>query len=484
MAKLVVLGAFGVAFVLGSIACGGSNGADGATGPAGPQGAPGPTGPTGPSSSGGGSPSVSAITPAAGFLARTMNLEVAGYATMWSATTTVDFGMGIKVNKVTPASATGLLVNVTIDPAAALGPRDVTVTDGTSKETYAGAFQIVSPAELTLAGTQAQGSILMGHIKNRDFANPFDTTSQSTGLFGPTIYTNIAWKLPMGVNPNQSSQNVTPYSADELFLVDVMATTGMGDATLTSGPPMDPTDVAFPMPAAMNLTARTATALVDGTPAMGNTAKAFDTALYSFTPGASLSILDFAASSAVMGANPQFAMLPKSGAFADLIAFGPGLTLLTQATDPYYLVVWDNTGSTGAFTLSGASTAPAATLAETEPNDAKNLAQAITATPFALTGGQLSMNDNQDWFRVTVAQADVGKGLHVQFVPGDPQTDATVTIYLADGVSVFDQPQIDQSLLDFQSMNFANPGTYYVVVSTGQSFVDMHGAYQMVVRLK
>jgi hypothetical protein len=392
--------------------------------------------------------------------------------------------MGIKVNKITPASATGLLVNVTIDPAAALGPRDVTVTDGSKMETYAGAFQIVSPAELTLAGTQAQGSIIMGHVKNRDFQNPFDTTSQSTGLFGPTIYTNIALKLPMGVNPNQNSQNVTPYSADELFLADVMATAGMGDVTLTSGPPMDPSDVAFPMPAAMNLTARMAAMLVDGTPAMGNTAKAFDSALYLFTPGASLSILDFAAASSDMNASPAFAMLPKSGAFADLIAFGSGMTLLTQATDPYYLVYWDNTGSTGAWTLSGASTAPAATLAETEPNDAKNLAQVITATPFALTGGQLSMNDSADWFKVTVAQADVGKGLHVQIVPGDAQTDAMITVYMADGVTVFDQPQSDGSLLDFQSINIGTAGTYYVVVSTGQSFSDMHGAYQMVVRLK
>jgi hypothetical protein len=113
----------GWAVWLGSVALG----CTGAQGPAGPPGT--------------GSPSVSAVTPPSAFLARTVDLTIAGSGTSWSGTTTVSFANpGVKVNKVTAASASGLLVNVTVAADAAVGATDVTVSDGKTTETYKGAF--------------------------------------------------------------------------------------------------------------------------------------------------------------------------------------------------------------------------------------------------------------------------------------------------------------------------------------------------------
>jgi hypothetical protein len=476
--KRIGLGALSTAFLVGSIACGGSSGPQGPNGQDGQQGATGPMG--APGGGGNGSPSVSAVSPDHGFLARTTDLDLSGYGTAWSASTTVDFGAGIKVNKVTAASTTGLQVNVTIDPTAAVGARDVTVTDGSNKETYKGAFSVISPAELTAAGTVAQGSLVLAHLKDRDFGNPFDTTGQQQ-LLGPTTYTNIAFTMPAGLGANL--QNVTNFSADALFFVDVNAAAGATDLTVLSGPPKDPTDVPFPIPAALTVAARTATPLGDGTPVAGNTAKAYDSALYQFTPGASLSIVDLVATSSDMNVAPSFALLPKSGKFADLITYYGTQSLLTASADPYYLVYWDNTGATGAYSMSGTSVAPAANAAETEPNDDHTQAQNIGAVPYALTGGSLSVADSSDWFKITVTQADAGKSLRVQVVPGDPQTDVVITVWQSDAATQVDQPY-DGTLADYTTPPLATAGVYYVSIGTGQNFDPAHGAYQMVARLK
>ena len=118
----------------------------GSAGPAGPKGDPGAKGDPGT-----GTPSVSAVTPTSAFLGRTLDLTVSGSGTAWSDATTVQFSEPkIKVNKVTAASASGLVVNVTIAPDAAPGATDVTVSDGSNSEAYKGAFQIKAPLEVTV----------------------------------------------------------------------------------------------------------------------------------------------------------------------------------------------------------------------------------------------------------------------------------------------------------------------------------------------
>src|SRR6185369_7367228 len=95
----------------------------GCTGDAGPEGPMGPQGPNGT-----GTPSVSAITPNHAFPARSVDVVISGDDTAFDASTTVDFGAGITVDKLTVVSVTQLAAHITIDETAALGTRDVTVT--------------------------------------------------------------------------------------------------------------------------------------------------------------------------------------------------------------------------------------------------------------------------------------------------------------------------------------------------------------------
>lgn len=129
-------------------------------------------------------PSVSIAEPAVAFLGRTLDVHLAGFGTMWTDATTVDFGIGVKVNKVTAASDTGLTANITVADTAAEGARDITVTDGATVETYKASFTVRSPLTLgTPLGTVAQGSIFFLHVDDADHDNPFDSTAMSS-LFG------------------------------------------------------------------------------------------------------------------------------------------------------------------------------------------------------------------------------------------------------------------------------------------------------------
>jgi hypothetical protein len=132
----------------------GSQGPPGEQGPSGEQGPPG----QGVDGGTGVAPSVSGITPANAFLARSGEVTISGYGTKWTSATTVDFGADITVDKITVASPTALVVNFTVDSTAALGPRDVKVKDGANTESYKGAFSLLSPIALTFRGTSRRAA--------------------------------------------------------------------------------------------------------------------------------------------------------------------------------------------------------------------------------------------------------------------------------------------------------------------------------------
>lgn len=465
----------GAVALLTLAACGGS------TGPAGPQGAQGDPGPAGPAGSNGTTTaSVSGVTPDHVFLARNAEVTISGFGTNWSAASTVDFGAGITVKKLTVASPTALVADITIDKAAAMGPRDVTVNDAGGKTTYTNGFKVISPISLTFQGTLAQGSILLAHVKDLDVDNPFDTTSTVDPNTLQTVFTNLALTLPKGVTGFVT--NATDFGVDLQLETDVSAM-GKQDFDLVSGPANDPTDLEFPLPQGLDVAARMPTALMNGTPATGSTATPFASQLFSYTPAsASLSIVDFSANSATSGANPLISLLPKSGAWADWLNVGwPTSTWLTSSTDVMYAVYIDGSGGTGTYSVGVTATAPAGTAAASANDGSKTGAAAATALPFVLTGGNLA--NNSDWVQVTVAQADTGKSLWVQTI-GDYLTDAAVTVYQADGATMVGQPAETGTLVDSTFGPLSTAGNYYVVFAPGQSPDPMHGTYQGVIRLK
>jgi hypothetical protein len=486
MNRCIALGVVGCLGAL-AMACG-----SGSAGPAGPAGAPGPAGSAGPAGTGGaGTASISGIEPSTVFLARQSHVTISGYATSWTDKTTIDFGTGITVSNIHAASPTALVADLTIDKAATVGARDVVIND-TTKETYSKGVTVSPPATLSLQGTLAQGSILFANLTLQDQSTPFDTTSTQDPLSGALTYTNLAFTAPAGVT---ASVNTATSTSVQLFLtVDVDAATAAADLDLLSGPAGDPTDSEFPVPGGFTVAAQTAAAL-GATAASGNVKAAYDSALYSYTPGASLSIVDITASSSVTNANAGFALLPKSGHFADLIGFYQAAalggtsatsTLLPSSTDIYYAVYWDNSGTTGAYTLGATTTAPGSTKAATAGDATQQGALVATTLPFVLTGGNFTTATSADWVEVKTGAGDDGKVIHVQTF-GDPLTDLAINIVQSDGVTSIggDVGLEPGGPDDVTSTAVTASTTYYVIFEAGTfAFDPADGTYEGLIRVQ
>lgn len=484
--------ALGFVGCLGAVAMACGSGSAGPAGPPGQTGAPGPAGSAGPAGTGGaGTASISGIEPSTVFLARQSHVTISGYATSWTDKTTIDFGTGITVSNVHAASPTALVADLVIDKAATVGARDVVIND-TTKETYSKGVTVSPPATLSLQGTLAQGSILFANLALQDQSTPFDTTSTQDPLTGAITYTNLAFTAPAGVT---ASVNTATSTSVQLFLtVDVDAATAAADLDVLSGPAGDPTDAEFPVPGGFTVTAQTATAL-GAAPVSGSVKAPYDSAFYSYTPGASLSIVDITASSSVTNANAGFALLPKSGHFADYLGFyqaaaGGGTsvttTLLPSTTDIYYAVYWDNSGTTGAYTLGAAATAPGATSAATAGDATQQGALVATALPFVLTGGNFTTATSADWVKVKTGAGDAGKVIHVQTF-GDPLTDLAINIVQADGVTSIggDVGAEPGGPDDVTSSAVTASTTYYVIFEAGTfAFDPADGTYEGLIRVQ
>jgi hypothetical protein len=462
-----------------AVGCGGT----GPAGPAGTKGEPGAKGDQGDE----GPASVSAVTPTAAFLARTLDVTISGNGTTWSDKTKVDFGAKITVNKTTAASATALVANITVGPDAATGPRDVTVTDDAGKmEVFKGAFELSSPLKVTTGGTLAQGSLIAVHARGLDFETPFDTTSTGDGFFSPLVFTNVDIPATAGIN-NQVG-NVSDYAVDYTMIVDVMTAAGPQDVDIKSGPPGDV--VEFPMTAAVTIAARTPTPLSTTTAANAMITNPGDSALFTYTPSAAtLRIIDFTAAATDMNATPTVYFLPKTGKFSDLLGAGAGLTIAPGTTDPFYAIFTDGGGYSGYTGTLAVKETPATGGAEKEPNNTQ--ANATTngplALPFVVQGATLSSDTDEDWFAVTVTAADVaaGKVIHVQTIAGDPLTDTVVDILDSMGNSSLGGPSDDQVYLDeFTSDPVTKAGTYFVQITASSVFDPTHNKYDVVIRLE
>jgi hypothetical protein len=481
MKRVMVLGVLGLVGVLGACGSGsagpaGENGEAGAPGASGAPGAPGEAGP--PGSSATANPSLNGITPDHAFLARTQDVTISGFGTNWSATTTVDFGMGITVNKITVASPTALEVNVTTDKAAAMGPRDVNVKDGTNTETYKGAFNVLSPIKLGIQGNLAQGGNVIVGLQTLDPTTPFDSTTGTNPNTGATTYPNMALTVPAGVTANMIS--VTDLTAQVELQIDVPAAAGMFDFDLVVGPAATAAlDVDFPSPKALNIMAVTPTALTAGTAVTGMTAAAYDTNVYSFTPSsAAQTILDFGISTTSTTATPALLLMGSDGKWSDIVASAQASTTTTPGafsyistqTTPLYAVIWDNSGGTGPYTVAGVvSTAVGGTAAATANDATAATAIAGSPLPFYLTGGDVSHSGGAgDWVKVTMPTGTTS--LRIQTM-GDANTDVAVAV-TTDGSTAAGTTTGNSDTGSFVDVTFTGltaGAAYYVTFTPGSA---------------
>ncbi len=360
-------------------------------------------------------PSASGVFPTAGFLGRSVRVEISGDATEWGASSKVSFGEGITVDSVTVASPTALFADITIADNAPIGLRDVVVTGG-DNVTLKQAFEIESPITITLRGSLAQGSIATVDVVNHDFDTPFDTTSTSAGLFSPPVFTNISATAGNGVRVQVD--DVTPYGISATMLIDIDGQTG--PLAFTSGPTGK-----FPLGADVAIAARTAMPLTAGMTATATSTKPVESFLYEFTPAAFPALARFQVATSGMG-SPGVAVLPASGHFADLLGAAADQRQVAKA-GKFYAVLYDLSGETGAYTIRAGS-ALLSIAADTEPTNNTQGGATACALPCLVENATVASITDQDWFVFTAVANDVGKKVRVRTKPGDDLTDTRVEV--------------------------------------------------------
>ena len=177
--------------------------------------------------SAGTAPNVISVTPNVGAQGQT-NLSVTIAGTNFMVGATCDFGAGVEVNSCTFDSATQLTANLDILAAAALGPRDVIVTNTDNhNSTLAAGFSVA-------AGVALPPPVLTGVSPNSEFQGAANVTVILTGTdfqpspictfdtdFGGTINTctwnsatQITVNLTIAPNAVLGGHNVTVTNAD------------------------------------------------------------------------------------------------------------------------------------------------------------------------------------------------------------------------------------------------------------------------------
>lgn len=293
-----------------SAACGGSDGAAGATGPSGTDG-PG---------AGEVPASIALVEPRVGLSDRTVDVGIALQGvTLVDGAVTVELGEGITAGPVRVVGSSSLRVELTIDGAAALGPRDVVVrADGASLTAKAG-FVVASPLDVRVTGGKAeQGGLVRVDVGNRD-----------RRLFNPETFSLGAASAPQAT-PVVSVGALALTATDGTFVLlgEPLARPGAVALLGTNDPtnPEAPTFLSAPDALALAARAPEALALGDGATDRGldKTLRALETGFFSIdlpAPAAGEGwLVDVDVTRRNGGdASPLVAVFGDKGTFADLV---------------------------------------------------------------------------------------------------------------------------------------------------------------------
>lgn len=419
--------------------------------------------------------SASGVFPSSGFLGREVRVEVNGDNTSFGAGTTVSFGAGVTVDAVEVSSPTVLFATLTIDPTAAAGFNDVTVTDGGSTLTMTGAFELRNPVEVNLLDPVPQGGFGTVLIENKDLENLFDTR---TDQFGDFLATATA-----GAGVTVSVVDVTEFSMTLSVVTDVDAASG----------PLTIVSDGLTSPAGdLEITPRTAQPLTAGTPATLTTDPAGN--LFEVT-AATADLLHLEIGTNDPNGNPGFVVLPASGKFADALGGHAVDNRLPAAGDKYYLIVTDFGGffspptfgyqaSLLASTVSLTGVTPVADIAN---NNTSAVAQQLTG-PIAHFQGALADTNDSDFVKITLGATD---RIRVHVTDADVFTDTMVSIFEADGttplVDDFGDDIVDHDFDFGEDVSAASTGagTYFVQItaSTFGGYMPANDPYDLVIEV-
>jgi hypothetical protein len=364
------------------------------------------------------------VFPSQGFAGRALRVEISGDATNWTSSTTVSMGSGITVGTISVASPTDLFADITIAPTATLGMTDVTVTDGKSTFTLSQAFEIVAPVELVVQGSTGQGGLPFFSLVNHDADNPFDRTTDANGN-----YVNVMVAGPTGTAFTISA--VTDLSVTGRAYIDTTAiagavtvTQGTGSAAITDGVGQ------------FAVTARSPTALTNGTAATGMITNIGDSQLYSLTGTAASLALVTTVTTTDESAQPEGAMFPDG-----TWAHAAGLhSLMTGSSID--VVIADSAQYGGySFMVTGTTETVTSADAGTVGSHASNATALVPGgIPFEQTGGMITTSTYVQEIKLVIDSAHNNQTVELTTDMGsDRLTGTAVDIVDASGKSYLSQ---------------------------------------------
>ena len=173
---------------------------------------------------------VTNVSPATARQGDTLSVTVDGQLTHFDANTQPDFGAGITINSIVPASATSATVNITIDHDAAPGSRTVVMRTGLEEARKVGAFTVLPGlpklSSITpVAAVQGTGGTLIVNGDFTHFTQGLTQVSLGTGITLGTITVNGPALLSV------------PFSVSDVAAIgprDVIVSTGSEFVTLAS----------------------------------------------------------------------------------------------------------------------------------------------------------------------------------------------------------------------------------------------------------
>ncbi|MEW6433363.1 MAG: hypothetical protein AB1730_17810 [Myxococcota bacterium] len=353
-------------------------------------------------------PSIAAVTPRKLAVGLTAEVQVSGFATSWTQDVVVSFGADVVVKAVRVTGPTSLVATISVPRDALVGPRTVSVQQGTTQVTYP-AFEVGNYADLTIEGFGKQGGLLKARVTVNDpnfvFSNP--------SYLGPgaRVRESRLDVLPSdGINV--VSVSVMARTFEVLLGVDVAAPVGPRSILLQQNP-NEGDEVNFAFPNAFQVTARTPVT-IPSLPATVTFGEPFDSVIFSVPTNMPLPDGAILLSTAGAG-RPLTGYLPAYGEWTPYDATVGRVIAPADSPMNGYVVVFDDSGVGGTASL--AYLAPE-TKVESEPNDDVSTATDLGATfPVRVTGAiattMPSGMPDVDVFKVSLPAAAAGQRLLV-----------------------------------------------------------------------
>lgn len=191
-------------------------------------------------------PELLSVVQSSGFQGQTQNVVLTGFATHFSSSSVVSLGAGVIVNSVSATSNTSLTANITVQPTATLGYRNVSVVTGSEAVALNNAFQITTgPAAIAslnpASGGQGQTLDVQVTGSQTNFASGVTTAAFGGGISVTGITITDALHATVTVSiPNSTalgSYNVSLTTGGEVASILGGFTVNSGAARLSSVTP-------------------------------------------------------------------------------------------------------------------------------------------------------------------------------------------------------------------------------------------------------